>query len=473
MFDGRKYKVACRFSVLVCVLCALHLDVVDGISRSSPVLLQAYTFYSAGDDVGATEPLTDLGHELAEDAIPNPLVKDGHLESWQETEGLSTEDGPVTAIQQPDPIPLHGNARVWLILPLATLAVIAFQSIYRMMTSTHSWGRHHIIEVMIALAIYLGSGSSVILVNKHLIKAHRFHAPIVLANIGNVFLAFVTRAMHYSGFVKLKDPPMTWLRYVKIVIPLAIYQFLTNVLGVWAYEFVSVPLIQIMKGFTIVLVMLFGFVVGIERWSGLLMSSIVAIAAGSTLAAFFEEKGGGAHTYGVHPVFGSAKVFGIILSIVSCMSEAARAVTAQCLMANNSVFDALYYATPVYTLLAIVTAIPVECHNHALHNLERSGMLIMFIILNIILTGLVVLSNFWLVKLTGAIAVKVAMNARNIGLIIFAVLFTGESCSPMQDIGYSIVLFGMGGYDHARKMQAEAKALESKVILDEKVNEVK
>jgi len=143
-----------------------------------------------------------------------------------------------------------------------------------------------------------------------------------------------------------------------------------------------------------------------------------------------------------------------VLCLLGCASEAVRAVLTQRVMEKNSVFEALYYATPLYMLLAIASAVPTEFHTHALAKLEPSGMLVLFVILNILLSGLVVLSNFWLVKLTGAVGLKVVMNVRNIALILVSVIFTGESCTAMQYVGYSVTLLGMGRYDHIRQMDA-------------------
>merc|ERR1719311_482101 len=76
-----------------------------------------------------------------------------------------------------------------------------------------------------------------------------------------------------------------------------------------------------------------------------------------------------------------------------------------------------------------------------------------------ILGGVVTFSSFWMTKVCGSLSMKVLVNARNIGLVLFSVMALGEPCSAMQYVGYSLALIGLGAYDRARQWQAEQDAV--------------
>merc|ERR1719213_1239445 len=75
------------------------------------------------------------------------------------------------------------------------------------------------------------------------------------------------------------------------------------------------------------------------------------------------------------------------------------------------------------------------------------------------LGGIVTFSSFWMTKVCGSLSMKVLVNARNIGLVLFSVMALGEPCSAMQYVGYSLSLIGLSAYDRVRQWQAEQDAV--------------
>merc|ERR1719382_940381 len=105
----------------------------------------------------------------------------------------------------------------------------------------------NVIEVAVCLTLYCVSGPAVILLNKYTMRAHRFHFPILLASLGNASLLIVTRAAVAVGWKKLEVEHLSWDRYLKVIVPINIANFLAQTLGMYAFLFLSVPEMQILK----------------------------------------------------------------------------------------------------------------------------------------------------------------------------------------------------------------------------------
>jgi len=342
------------------------------------------------------------------------------------------------------------RGRIFQILPVLIILGLGASKLQHLFTLRQSLTFSKLVEVALALVLYMVSGPAVILVNKCMIREHKFHFPIVLASLGNLLLMFVTRGMVATGMYKLETPSLEWRRYWRVVIPVNFLNFAAQVLGMWAYLFISVPEIQILKSITIVLVLIVAYFLVNEPVSWKLIAAVLIIAGGTCVSAIFETEEGNTSGGAVGTV-----ILGVALCLLASMCEAGKTVTCQVLMDSLSVFDGLYWSSPLFALLACICVAAVEVHR--LVHFSFSFGLVGLLVLNAVLTGLVVLSSFWLIKLAGALTLKVLMQARTIGLILCSVLFFHENCTSQQYFGYSITLIGMAAFDHAKRTQAKAK----------------
>jgi drug/metabolite transporter (DMT)-like permease len=335
--------------------------------------------------------------------------------------------------------------------PVAIVLVIGgskLQSVLaRRLTQGESVDAVRLLEIVMSLSLYLVSGPAVILVNKYIMKHYMFHFPIVLASLGNIFLMLVTRGAVLLGIKQVDRESMGWKPYFSVVVPINLCNFATQVTGMYAYLYISVPEIQILKSFTIVFVLFFAWLVAKERVNQLLATSVVVITMGVCLSALY---GSGA---GVGTQSGHAALIGFWLSMVASSTEALKSVISQIMMAKLSLFDGIYWASPSFVLLALVFISAIELRG--LLHFDWSWPLVLTLILNAFLTGLIVVSTFWFVKLAGALTLKVITQARSIGLILFAVFFCGENCVGAQYTGYAVSLIGMGMFDHAKQQIKE------------------
>ncbi|CAK0837126.1 unnamed protein product [Prorocentrum cordatum] len=114
----------------------------------------------------------------------------------------------------------------------------------------------------------------------------------------------------------------------------------------------------------------------------------------------------------------------------------------------------IYHSGPSFAILA--AAVVCYTEGAGLARFTYTGAVLGCVAASTLTTGVVVLSGFWLVKLAGALAMKVVTQARSIGLILCSVFFFGEFCTGPQYLGYTITLIGMGLFDNAKQMLKNA-----------------
>lgn len=335
---------------------------------------------------------------------------------------------------------LRPTDRVCQVLPVIIVFLLGLSKMWQARAPQQRQTMTKAIEFLFVLALYLFSGPCVILVNKHIMRHYNFHFPIILASLGNVLIAFITRSLVKLKLVKLEEAPeqMSWRRYLRTVVPLNIFNFSAQVFGMWAYLFISVPCIQILKSITIVLTAFFAYLFVAEAMPPLKTVGILAISAGVCLSAFFEEK------TATSPE-SKAPLIGICLSICASASESIKTVVCQILVDKFSLFDSLYWSSPMFVFIAIIFVCALELKPLTQQSIDPNlGWLLPA---NAVLTGMIVLATFWFTKLAGAISLKVVTQARSIGLILCSVFFFSETCNSMQYVGFSIALVGVWMFD--------------------------
>lgn len=116
-----------------------------------------------------------------------------------------------------------------------------------------------------------------------------------------------------TGAATIKPPPSR-RELLDKVLPTALFSAVTMFTGNYAYLYLSVAFIQILKAFTPAMTMIMLVVMRIELWSGLIALSVLMIAAGTGLSALIESA-----TPSFHLV-------GFISFMISAVTEAGRVV---------------------------------------------------------------------------------------------------------------------------------------------------
>eukprot|EP00416_Gambierdiscus_australes_P025863 CAMPEP_0171079776 /NCGR_PEP_ID=MMETSP0766_2-20121228/15462_1 /TAXON_ID=439317 /ORGANISM="Gambierdiscus australes, Strain CAWD 149" /LENGTH=486 /DNA_ID=CAMNT_0011536987 /DNA_START=36 /DNA_END=1496 /DNA_ORIENTATION=+ len=328
-------------------------------------------------------------------------------------------------------------------LPIVAVFGLVLTKLTELRRTSGGTSTARIVELVASLALFLVSGPSIILLNKHIMKEYHFHFPILLSSLGNLLLVVVTRVSTALGFCRLANPTMDWRRYVRVVLLLNLFNFGTQVVGMWTYLFVSVPEIQILKSATVVLTMIFAVAFVKEEFNSMLVVSIAIITAGAVITAICDGGQARLEGYGT-----GAQIIGILLCLMASTFEAAKSVCSQILMDSLPIFDGLYWCSPAFVLLAVIFISALELKN--LIHFQYSASLCGCLVANAVLTGIVVPSSFWFVKLVGALSLKVVTQARTVGLILVSVFFFGEHCTDLQYVGCTATVIGMGVYNHTK-----------------------
>jgi drug/metabolite transporter (DMT)-like permease len=411
--------------------------------------------------VHAAETRTgDSGYELGRDlffaSLDQPEIPDDFMDdkSWAPPPTRNIALIKTGGLEEPrvSPLQLTATDRLYQMMPIFVVMALGFRKLRENVgMNAASMSARSITEVAVCLALYCVSGPAIILLNKHIMRAHKFHFPILLASLGNVFLLIVTRASVALGWQTLEVEHLSWDRYLKVAVPINIFNFLAQTLGMYPFMFISVPQIQILKSTTIVMVLLFAWLFVNEKVNKLLVGSILVISAGVCVSAVFDGDSMVGGDSGV-----SHTLIGVTLMVLSCACEAAKTVISQVLIDKMPLFDVLYHSSPSFVLLATVFVGCME--GKRVYHYDFNGTVVGLLVANALTTGVIVFSSFWFVKLAGALTLKVVTQARSVGLILCSVVFFGEVCSGPQYVGLTLTLVGMGMFDHAKQVLREDAA---------------
>jgi hypothetical protein len=224
--------------------------------------------------------------------------------------------------------------------------------------------------------------------------------------------------------------------YVRNIVPIGAASAISLFTGNSAYLYLSVPLVQIMKSCTPIMLVLTLYVTNVERPSTGFVTCVVAMSSGIVITNIGER-------------IDSVKLTGVLLSACSSACEVARLLLTQRLLSNVSAAEGLHLVTPMCTLwlflFSLVHEIPLAIEEDAQSivrgNWSAFGASMM-------LAVAVNTSSFMVIKQTSSITLKMLGNARNSGLVLFSVLFLERAKSVTELTGYviSVVSFGMYTY---------------------------
>jgi len=158
-----------------------------------------------------------------------------------------------------------------------------------------------------------------------------------------------------------------------------------------------------------------------------------------------------------------ATAFGLFLMLFTEVAEAIFLVMSQSLLQDRklSVLEGLYVFTgPSVAVLAIPAAITewkvmVDAGHHRFfveHPLEILASGFLGVTVNFL--------SFFVVQLSSPATLKLLNIIRCIGLVIFCVIFFGETCTALQISGYTVSLIGFVGYNFFQMRRDAASAVE-------------
>lgn len=255
--------------------------------------------------------------------------------------------------------------------------------------------------------------------------------PFLITGLGQIFSAIGGLLIVSLGLLPLRPPPTTKF-LLQCLLPIILSTAATMFTGNYAYLFLSVSFIQILKAFTPGLTLLIGVLCGIERISLPLAASVTMIAAGTGAAVLIESG---------TPAF---HLVGFLSFFVSSLTEAARVIGAQILLDGeryNSAEALVYVSGPSGLLLltcsalfegdAVAARLPVVLTQHP-----------SVLLAPCIASGLVNLTCFAAIQTTSSLTFKVAGCLKNLAVVWYSVAAHGDVVSPYQTGGYALSMAG-------------------------------
>lgn len=191
------------------------------------------------------------------------------------------------------------------------------------------------IKKTILLILYMTIGPSLILLNKYILYILKFPYPMALAGMGIFTSGTVAQLLVKYNWAKIEcESEVQGILYFKRVFPVGLSYAATLTLGNYVYLYLDVSIIQMLKCFSPVLVMLGLYLTKIEIPKKSTILAIMIISFGTLLTCNYAP---------------NASMFGLFIMLSSEIFEAIRLILTQFLLknVNMSVIEGQYYLSPI------------------------------------------------------------------------------------------------------------------------------
>jgi len=292
---------------------------------------------------------------------------------------------------------------------------------------------------MFYLVAWGSASSGLVVLNALLLREDGFDYPMSLCSMGLVASWVISAVLIGLGFVKLsrKRPKAKW--YIMNTFPVGMFTALSLALGNYAYLFLSVSFIQMLKAAGPCVTLIVLFCIGLERPNLKMTFGVSILSLGTALAAYGEI---------------AFKWTGLFLMLASEICEAGRVVVLQHRLGSFKfgTVEGLYVMTPAtlvfLTLGVFVFERDVLNTGHGWQKLVARPHAYMAASL---LGFLVNLLTFAVIRTSGSLTLKVCGQLKNLVVILSSIYIFGSMVSISQAIGYSISMIGLVMYQIGKR----------------------
>lgn len=304
-------------------------------------------------------------------------------------------------------------------------------------------------EMMVTLVVctvYMMVGPLLIMSNKYLLTAGRFHYPIMLTAMHQLASSFCCAVLVRGCTVVPLVHDVTWRVWWSNIFLVGVATTAALCTGNASYLYLTVAFVEILKGFTPVVTMMVQSLFGEPLPNRRIAACVLMISLGTAISSFGEM---------------NLNFRGLLFMLVSVYCEATRLMLTQRLLGrmNFHVLEGLYYISPASSLCALTVALIVEMprfdHKAFLAALPHTWHLFLA---NAVLGFLVNVVSFLVIKRTNVVMLKLLAISRN-ALVVFAgiVLFS-DQVSGIQFVGYTVSLVFFALYNYILLTQAKAQS---------------
>ncbi|KAI1367669.1 triose-phosphate transporter family-domain-containing protein [Xylaria arbuscula] len=293
------------------------------------------------------------------------------------------------------------------------------------------------------IALWIALSSSVILFNKWVLFTAKFDYPLFLTTWHMAFATLMTQLM--AKFTTTLDSrhkvPMNTNTYMKAIVPIGIMFSLSLIFGNFAYLYLSVSFIQMLKATNAVATLLATWAFGMAAPNLNKLVNVSAIVIGVAIASFGELKFDG---------------LGFIIQVTGIVCEALRLVMVQRLLSSDEFkmdpLVSVYYYAPACAVINGFFTILIELPRMTTGDILNVGLITL--IANAFVAFLLNVSVVLLIGKTNAVVLTMSGVLKDILLVVASMAIFGDPVTLQQYFGYSIALAGLVYYKlGAEKLQ--------------------
>lgn len=291
-------------------------------------------------------------------------------------------------------------------------------------------------------AFYIIVSAVMIESNKWLMEKDHFPFPVTLTTF-HMLMSFVwastlrsVRPQFFPALQSIEVTPRFCMKFLPIGVPFAV----SLICGNWAYRYLSVSFLQVMKQSNIVTVYIFSVIAGLEA----LRRSSVVLLAGVLFGALMAVEGE------MHFV-----LVGFLLQVSSSLCEATKTLIQSVLMTGETKLDPLtmvLFMAPCCFLANLIPLVALEGHQIPAM-MTQIGHLWPFLLFNTCLAFILNATVAQCIKQLSAVGFLLCGIVKDICIIATSAWFLGESLSLIQQVGFAIALFNVALYSLYKQNQ--------------------
>ncbi|CAK1360465.1 putative sugar phosphate/phosphate translocator [Cercospora beticola] len=285
------------------------------------------------------------------------------------------------------------------------------------------------------IALWIALSGSVILFNKWVLSTAKFEFPLFLTTWHMAFATVVTQLL--AKFTTVLDSrhkvPMTRETYTRAILPIGLFFSFSLICGNFAYLYLSVSFIQMLKASNAIATLLATWAFGISPPDMKKLANVSAIMVGVVIASYGEIK---------------FVMVGFIIQMAGIIFEAIRLVMVQrILSAPEFKMDplvSLYYYAPACAVINGLFTLFIELPKMGMSDIYNVGVFVL--IANAAVAFGLNVSVVFLIGKTSAVVLTLAGVLKDILLVVASMVIFRDPVAPLQFFGYSIALGGLVWY---------------------------
>ena len=286
---------------------------------------------------------------------------------------------------------------------------------------------------------WISSSAGLILFNKWLLSSGHFPFPVTLTLLHQCFCGLV-------AFVAMKlrlfeCAAMDRRDYLRGVVPVGFLYALALWFGNWAYLYLQVSYVQMLKAFMPAIVFLIGVVMGTEHFTWKLLLVLLWICFGVLIASFGEV---------------NFSAVGTAIQVASLVFEATRLTLLQVLLQKKGYrfnpMTAMFYLSPITALFLFMLFIVKES-SVVLVSIANVNPYVIFA--NCCCAFVLNIAVFLLVGKTSALTMNVSGVIKDWVIIVSSVYIFRSTLTRLNVLGFTIAFTGVLFYNFLRRKMKE------------------